>query len=182
MESCVRRACNRVGLEKWEWPLALGVACALYKGFYARPPKKEERRTYTMSLDKERHTRDYLYGRLLAAAEYIERSALDLAGEKRPTNAERIMQRFADHPYSTWLTLYKSLNPYMQRLQSAQKFGLPTKCKKLLQEISDAFLTEDFISNERLSGEFLLGYHCQLSDLYTAKPKDETSPANPEGE
>jgi len=64
-----------------------------------------------MALDKDRTSRDYLYGRLLAVAEYIERAALELAGEKRPTNAERLMQRFADHPYATWRQLALQLSP-----------------------------------------------------------------------
>lgn len=105
VENCVRRACNPMAFRKQkkeikEWKEVLGVACAMYKGYYARERQKEE---YDMALEETRNTRDYLYGRLLAVAEYIERTALDAAGEKnRPTNAERLMQRFADQPYATW--------------------------------------------------------------------------------
>src|ERR1039457_3387116 len=28
----VRRACNRAGMEKWEWERCLGIACALVRG------------------------------------------------------------------------------------------------------------------------------------------------------
>lgn len=179
VESCVRRACNRVGLETWEWPLVSATACALYKGFYARHPQPEKRRNYSMTLERDRDSRDYLYGRLLAVAEYAERSALDQAGEKRPTNAERLMQRFADNPCATWLILQKQLAPYMQRIQSYAP-PLHTKIKKALQEICDKYTSvDDFMSPRRLSGEFLLGYHCQLSDLY--RKKDATTPTQ-EGE
>ncbi len=175
VESCVRRACNRVGLEEWEWPVVLGVACSMYKGFYARYPQQEKRRTYSMALDRERITRDYLYGRLLAVAEYAERSALDKAGEKRPTNAERLMQRFADNPCGTWLTIEKQLSPYMQRMQSYEPSPY-IRIKKELQEIFDKCISvDDFTSSKRLDGEFLLGYHCQLADFY--KKKDTASSA-----
>ena len=177
VERCVRRACNRVGLEDWDWPTVLGTACALYKGFYARYPQPEKRRIYFMALDRNRTTRDYLYGRLLAVAEYAERSALDRAGEKRPTNAERLMQRFADNPCATWLTLEKQLSPYMQRLQSYESSPY-TRIKKELQEISEKCGNiDEFTSAQRLDGEFLLGYHCQLADFYKKK---ETTPVQEE--
>ena len=160
MESAVRRACNRAGLEAWEWETTLGVACALYRGFHARRPEREKRRNYAMVLEPERTTRDYLYGRLLAVAERIERIALLVADEKRPTNAERLLQRFADRPFSTWDTLVKNLQPYRQRLRQTRAPFL-FKMDKMLDDIHAMFKTDDFTSDKRLSGEFLLGYHCQ---------------------
>lgn len=174
VESCVRRACNRPGLEKWEWFGVLGTACGIYKGFYARHPQPEKRREYHMVLDTERHTRDYLYGRLLAVAEYIERSALNMAGEKRPTNAERLMQRFADSPCSTWKNLEIHLAPYKQRLQSREDgLWIYDRTKRVLQEICNAAEDiDDFVSPGKLGGEFLLGYHCQYSDFFKKSKKD----------
>lgn len=175
VECCVRRACNRVALEKWEWPEVLGVACGVYKGYYARHLQKEE---YGMALDKDRTSRDYLYGRLLAVAEYIERTALTMTEERRPTNAERLMQRFADHPYATWRQLELQLSPYIQRLQSSARVKLLARAQKVLREIFDKFLPEAFISSAKLSGEFLLGYHAQMADLYTKTEKDNTPEEN----
>ena len=179
VESSVRRVCNRPGMEPWEWEAALGIACALFKGFYARHPEQGKKREYTMALEKDYTSRDYLYGRLLAVAEYAERNALTETEKNRPTNAERIMQRFADHPASTWTILYKQLDPYLRRLE-VNRPGTYLRCKKLMQEISDQFESpEIFMSRERLSGEFLLGYHCQMSDLYKAK---ETPTTDEQGE
>jgi CRISPR-associated protein Csd1 len=128
-----------------------------------------------MALEITRHTRDYLYGRLLAVAEYAERKALEIAGEKRPTNAERLMQRFADHPCSTWLTLEKQLNPYMLRMQANDKArGAYNRCKRLMQDICCAMQAEDFTSDKKLSGEFLLGYHCQQADMYKKREQQST--------
>ncbi len=158
--SAVRRACNRHSCEKWEWERNLGIACALYKGFYLRHPQKNERRKYSMALEEERTTRDYLYGRLLAIAEKIEETALHVGGENRPTTAARLMQRFADRPFSTWRNIELALQPYMQRLQ-ANRTGFLVNRKNELDAILNAFLSEEFTSEKPLSGEFLLGYHCQ---------------------
>lgn len=174
VDCCVRRACNRVGLEKWEWPEVLAVACAIYKGYYARHIQKEE---YDMALDENRNTRDYLYGRLLAVAEYIERTALDLADDKRPTNAERLLQRFADHPFATWRQLELQLSSYEQRLKTSSRAGLLVRAQKVLQKIYEKLVPEDFSSADKLSGEFLLGYHCQMTALYSKSEKDATPEA-----
>lgn len=182
VENCVRRACGRAGLESWEWNTVLGVACALYKGYYARQPNDEQRRKYTMALDENLTSRDYLYGRLLAVADYAERCALKAADEKRPTSAERLMQRFADYPFETWLTLEKQINSYMSRLKNSPKWGWAYyRCNNLLNSIHALFTREDYCSNSRLSGEFLLGYHCQMADLYTSKSDTETSEQIEEG-
>lgn len=153
VESTARRASNRVGLEYWEWEKYLGIACALFRGYH-------EERSYQMALELNRTSRDYLYGRLLAIAERIEGKALWLADEKRDTNAAKLMQRFADHPYSTWRSIELSLMPYKTRLRSKDSFFLFEK-ESLLDEVVSLFQGDDFMDERRLSGEFLLGYHCQ---------------------
>lgn len=109
-----------------------------------------------MALEEERTTRDYLYGRLLAVAERIERVDQWRLKEKRPTNAERLMQRFAERPSSTWKTIELSLQPYIQRLGPIAKPYV-----RLFDQIGGRFLSSDFIDDRPLEGEFLLGYHCQ---------------------
>lgn len=160
--SCVRRASNRNGIEPWEWEKALGIACALY-----RYQNKERR--YTMALDRERRTRDYLYGRLLALAEHLEGRALHVGGEKRETNAGKLMQRFADHPYSTWRNIETSLTPYKVRLRAKRSFFLQ-EVEKELDEVMHTFFADDYLSDKRLSGEFLLSYHCQRAELWKDRP------------
>ncbi|KAF5028656.1 CRISPR-associated protein [anaerobic digester metagenome] len=174
VECCVRRACNRGALEKgergkWEWQEVLGVACAMYRGYYARHLHKEE---YDMALDERSTSRDYLYGRLLALAEYLERTALKIASETRPTNAERLMQHFADHPYATWEQLRRNLSPYIQRLHNEKNIGLLRSIQRKIDEVHSLFSPQDFTSPAKLGGEFLLGYHCQMMDLYTKKEKN----------
>lgn len=160
LNKCINRVSNRNSGESWEWERNLGVACALYRGFYRRHPIKTKRRNYSMTLETNNTSRDYLYGRLLAIAERIESVALAIANESRMTTAERLMQRFSDRPFSTWRTIELALKPYMQRLQAART-GFLTNRQKELDEIMSKFDTKEFTSDQKLSGEFLLAYHCQ---------------------
>ncbi len=175
MLSVVRRASNRNSCEPWEWERNLGVACALYRGFYQRQPE-QLRREFSMSLEETRTTRDYLYGRLLAIAERIEEVALSIGGESRPTTAMRLMQRFADRPFSTWRNVSLALQPYMQRLQG-NRAGFLTNRKKDLDTVMSLFENGEFEHDKQLSGEFLLGYHCQRM-FYRHKTIDEATDIN----
>lgn len=167
---CVRRASNHYGKEYWEYEKTLGIACALFR-------HHQKERGYKMSLEPDRTTRDYLYGRLLALAENIESYALYVGGEKRETNAARWMQRFADRPFSTWRTIELKLEPYKTRLRRSDKYsGFLYKREKEMDAIMSSFSTDQHISDEALSGEFLLGYHCQravLLEKYKATSTDE---------
>lgn len=157
VQKSFQAACNPNGCENWEWQRNIGVACALYKGWRARHHDLSQRRTYPMSLDTQNRSRDYLYGRLLAVAENTESYALYLAGEKRATTAERYMQRFAEHPFATWRNIELALKPYQERLRNNGK----DTGAQAIGEIMELFATDDFICDDKLSGEFLLGYHCQ---------------------
>lgn len=175
VESAVRRTCNRAAFKKdkkggeWEWEKNLGIACALFRGH-------QKERSYKMALEQDRTARDYLFGRLLAVAERIEGRALYLADEKRDTTAAKLMHRFADHPYSTWRTIELSLTPYKTRLRSKSP-GFLVNMEKLIDGIVCTFDKQDFMSEARLSGEFLLGYHCQRQALWSKPELDTTEDA-----
>ena len=171
VRSTVRRATNRVGLERWEWEKVLGIACALFKGYH-------QERNYQMDLETERNSRDYLYGRLLAIADSIEGYALSASdeGKKRETTAGRLMQRFADRPFSTWRTIELALKPYEARMQagSDRSVGLLVKRRKLLDEVMSRLNDlPERTSDAPLSGEFLLGYHAQRKDFWPAADADK---------
>lgn len=113
-----------------------------------------------MALEEERNSRDYLYGRLLAVADQIELKALQLAKENRGTTASRLTQRFSDRPFSTWKNIEEALRPYKERIRA--KFpGLLSGYEELLDTIQCKIRTVDYITDTRLTGEYLLGYHCQ---------------------
>jgi CRISPR-associated protein Csd1 len=172
VESAVRRASNRVGIkdqeDKYEndWNKTLGIACALFR-------KYNRRESYSMTLDLERKTRDYLYGRLLALADNIESWALGEAGENRTTNAARLMQRFSQRPYSTWRTIELALTPYKARLGGKANSRL-----KMIDEVIAAFDPEDFLSDKPLTGEFLLGYHSQREYFRYKTQSDQSETEN----
>lgn len=157
VESVVRRACNPVSMEEWEWKKNMSIACSVYKGY--------RQGEYEMTLEKERKSRDYLYGRLLAIAHLMEYSALRSAGENRQTTAIRYMQRFSEYPYSTWKDIELALVPYAARLGDKANYY-----QHKISEIMDTFEGDDFRDNRRLTGEFLLAYHCQIEDHFK---KDE---------
>lgn len=159
--STVRKASNRVALEDWQWRKTLSIACALYK-------KHNEKENYSMALEPTRTTRDYLYGRLLALADSLEEWALKEANEGRQTNAARLMQRFAERPFSTWRTIELALTPYKARLGGKSK-----KRQWMIDEVMALFKPDDFTNDKPLSGEFLLGYHSQRAFL---RPGDSQQP------
>ncbi|MER1966081.1 type I-C CRISPR-associated protein Cas8c/Csd1 [Castellaniella sp. GW247-6E4] len=159
-----QRAANRVGLDWWEWERTLGIACALYKGTHLE-------RNYTMALDRTRDSRDYLFGRLLAVADNLENFALGLGGERRETNAARYMAQFANHPLATWRRLdSEQLAPYRRRLMARAPRFLGAR-EREIHEICDLFDPQAF-NDEPLSGEFLLGFHCQRSALTSKAASD----------
>lgn len=157
VESCVRRASSKNGIELWGWEKALGIACALFRYHH-------KERNYDMTLERERNTRDYLYGRLLALAEHLESRALYVGDKPRATNAEKLMQRFAERPYSTWRTLETGLTPYKVML-NVKRHGFLHKVQTEIDEVVCSFDVDDFTSDKRLTGEFLLAYHCQRAAL-----------------
>jgi CRISPR-associated protein Csd1 len=180
MDVTVRRVSHRIGMQsstrksgkrrindEWEWEKLLGIACSLFRGFY-------KGRNYAMALETDRKTRDYLYGRLLAIAEVLEGRALYLGKESRDTTAARLMQRFCDQPYSTWLNIEKGLQPYRSRLQSKRP-GFLHWITGLLDDVHCLFDVTEYTDDSPLKGEYLLGYHCQRRALHEREDNENTS-------
>lgn len=115
---------------------------------------KEE---YTVALDESKADRSYLFGRLIAVADQMERATFsrDEMGS-RTTNAMRYMEIFSTRPASTWMTLQRKLLPYQQK---REMYG--GKERKLISKIGSMFHDDDFLSDRPLNGKFLLGYYCQ---------------------
>ncbi|QMT30552.1 type I-C CRISPR-associated protein Cas8c/Csd1 [Alysiella filiformis] len=195
VKNSFQAACNPSSHDSiWEWQRNIGVACALYKGWRARHHDLLQRRTYTMSLDTENRSRDYVFGRLLAIAEHIERMALNMTNEMRATNAERYMQRFVNSPFKTWQQLEINLKPYKERLRKdypvriSEKFTLQNPLAFLNNknnEISQLLAILDELHqsgcdlNQPLEPEFLLGYHSQRMANRQSKQPESNTPDNP---
>ncbi|WP_018887426.1 type I-C CRISPR-associated protein Cas8c/Csd1 [Paenibacillus massiliensis] len=155
VRSAIQRASNPVGMEEWDWQKTLSIACALVNKHYS----KEE---YGLSLNTETTDRSYVFGRMLAIADVLERRALGKE-EKRASNAIRYMNAFAQHPGRTWSIIQSNLQPYQARLGKDAK-----DLNKLLDEVGSRLKLEDY-SDKPLSGLYLLGFYSQRHDLYTSK-------------
>lgn len=159
IKSAIVRASNpQFYQEVWEWEQALSVACALTRKTY-------EREEYTVALDTNCKDRDYLFGRLLAVADVLERRALGKE-ENRATNALRYMNAFQSNPERTWETIQKNLQPYQMKLREKGNYYT-----SLIDQIASEIPVDQF-SNQPLSGKYLLGYYSQRQDLYTKKDKE----------
>ena len=154
IRSAFYRASNPVSMEPWEWEKTLSICCSLFN-------KKEE--GYSVALDKTNTNRDYLFGRLLAIADVLERRALE--GDNRATNARRFMSSFAQHPERTWLTIQKALQPYQARLGEKVWYY-----NKLIDEVGSMINPGDF-NNKPLSGKYLLGFYSQRHDILQKNDK-----------
>ncbi|AQT83281.1 CRISPR-associated protein Cas8c/Csd1, subtype I-C/DVULG [Paenibacillus larvae subsp. larvae] len=163
IKSAFHRASNPVSMEKWEWEKTLSITCALIN--------KEE--GYEVALDKQIDDRSYLFGRMLAVADVLERRALG-SEETRATNAIRYMNSFSQHPERTWRVIQASLQPYQARL-GAKGYYLSS----LIDEIASKLKCEDF-NNKPLSGKYLLGFYSQRHELYQKKEKDTESNVSPD--
>jgi len=170
IEVASRQASKRMGLydandkkiykdDEYTWHKALTIACALFRKFTFDNFQKE----YPMTLDPTNTNRDYLYGRLLAIADHLEARALrDEEGkQKRPTNAARMMQQFSQRPYRTWKQIHDALPPYFWRLPA----GTAAWYKDQIAEVCSKFVPEEYMSDDPLTGEYLLGYYCQWEEL-----------------
>lgn len=152
VNAAVNRVSNPVSMEKWQWQKALTITCALVRKY--KYDKFKE--VWEMSLDENQNDRSYIFGRLLAIAQQIEEWALNTAGEKRETNAERLMHQFKIHPYKTWGIITDKLRPYMARLGSKC-----TSLTELMTKVNTMLSYEEFTSQKKLNDSYILGYYCQ---------------------
>lgn len=109
-----------------------------------------------MALDPNNTDRSYLFGRLLAIAEMVERSAYS-RDEGRETNAMRLQKAFALRPMSGWRMLEEKLEPYYKQLSP----GLRQYYRGLTQEVTDKLSPSDSDLNKKLDDIYLLGYYHQ---------------------
>ena len=138
--------------ERRNWEKTLALACSFVKR-YRYDRNKEE---WNMALDKDCKDRNYLYGRLLAAADYIERKTYDFDDKSRVTNAMKYMSRFSQRPFDTWKIIEENIIPYLNKCKSPYCIK---KYKDTVNEIMITFDKKEFEDNSKLNGLYLLGYH-----------------------
>lgn len=162
MLSAVHRATAGIGLEPWEYQKTCGIACALICGYYHRNKKEDFVMTDGKYVDETIGDRSYLFGRILACAEQIERRVQSQTGETRPTNAERLRLVFVQRPAKTTALLQQKLTPYLNRMRAN---GVSRdKRYSTLQELVGRLGAENY-TNKPLNELYLLGYACQMMDF-----------------
>lgn len=153
--SAVRQAVNPMRYDNdWEWNKAIITACALLRKWQIERENREE--GYSMELNEKSEDRSYIFGRLLATAEMLERSALREGGKEiRNTAAEKYFVRFQRYPVETWNTIRNQLQPYILKLNAEGKRFYVEQLDKIAADL-------DFTEKSKLEPTFLQGYSCQM--------------------
>ena len=156
VQRVVTRANKALGDNYFYWRQQIvEPACTVICNRWNQTHPKE---VYEVALDETNRNRDYLFGRLLAVADQIERSTFKGKDQySRLTNAMKYMEVFSMRPAKTWMTIHNRLLPYMQKQK--EKYG--TKELDLLARITDLFQEEEFVSDAPLGSRFLLGFYSQ---------------------
>ena len=150
VELAANRARNPLAFKKQrDYERVLSLACS----FVAKQKKIGDE---TMLRD-DYTDRSYLFGRLMAVADRVERRTFDPINDaNRRTNSEKNMSSLAAMPGRTWNEVAIRLNPYFAKLHLPERLYY----KKLIDSIMDKFTPEDF-SNKPLTHMYLLGYSAQ---------------------
>ena len=180
LENAIRRVSNPLSIvdnnskfDRRRFSSVLATTCAIL-----RHETHNQKESFDMSIDLKRTDRDYLYGRLLGAADKLEQYALRKKGNDRiVTAAIRHMQIFSQRPFSAWQIIHQSLIPYKQQVRGSI-------ADRELQAIFNQFNGDgkDFSNDSPLSGIYLIGYYheCAYIDelIHTANEKylDNNSP------
>ena len=129
------------------------------------------REVYKVILDTTNSNRSYLFGRLLAIYDRIERRALRKNGDSRETNANRLQEYYTKMPMKAWMTLKNLTLPYASALKQSEKLYY----EKLISEIVSMLETNDAKAlNMPLKEDYLLGYYQQMSDFQAGYKENET--------
>jgi CRISPR-associated protein Csd1 len=158
VKAAVRRCSNPLGLAEKDKDIRnvfeqiLSTTCALVRKDY-----KQREEEYKLAIELDRDDRDYLYGRLLGAADKLEEYVNRKNGNKRITSAIRNMNAFSQRPYATWLTIEADLNSYIKFLRGQSIVALEE-----LDEIKNQFDPNSvFEDDSPLKGIYLLSYSCE---------------------
>jgi CRISPR-associated protein Csd1 len=155
--------------ENREW--ILSTACAVIVKYYIDKGIMKGEET-VMKLDIENRDRSYLFGRLLAVLEKVERVTYK-GEESREPNAIRLQSAYVNHPFQTWMILEEQLSPYFQKLKPKSR----EYYRRLISEITALFVEDNQqLLNQSLSEMYLLGYYLQRAELN--KKKDEKEEVN----
>ena len=130
------------------WLLVLQVTCAVLN----RDAVKGD-----IMLDKASRDRSYLWGRLMAVADYIERLHFHETREGRVTTVCRYMEMVSRSPVRYWGIIQKRLIPHLKK---AGRLKAGVYACKLMDQLTDMLLGPEY-TDEPLGAAYLTGFSSQ---------------------
>jgi CRISPR-associated protein Csd1 len=166
MRALTERASTPLAYSRSNREKVLATACAVIAKCDFDYRKGENSQ---MKLDAENRDRSYLFGRLLAVYEYVERCTYE-KGEGREPNAIRLQSAYVNHPMQTRMILEDAVKPYFQKMTPTSR----EHYRRLISDITLQIAEEDQNKlNQRLGETYLLGYYLQRAEFYKNKEKKE---------
>lgn len=172
----------------WNREAVLSSACAIIAKYHYHD-KKNSKEVLAMTegdFDMElgeslKKDRSYLFGKLLATLEQVERDALYSKKEDRETNAIRLQSAFVSHPFTTWKVLEEALIPYYQQLHPRRAADYKAEVEMITEALLGLYQEDEnniaLQLNRALTETYLLGYYLQRKSLrdriYKKKDTDE---------
>jgi len=170
MQALVLQASSPLAYSPYNKERVLSAACAIVNKYdLDRKKTSEEGVQNSMELNPENHDRSYLFGRLLAVCEKVERRTYE-SGETREPNAIRLQSAFVNHPMQTWKILEGLLNPYFSKLKVWERNYYKDLIGQIVLGLPDE---EPQKLNQALRETYLLGYYLQRVELTKKKEKKE---------
>ncbi|MDO5688663.1 MAG: type I-C CRISPR-associated protein Cas8c/Csd1 [Tissierellia bacterium] len=156
------------------WESVMSISCAVLNKHRIDTNKVRMEDTL-IAFDQQ--TRSYLYGRVLAVLEYLEKNAMGDSTSVRITNAERFWNNYTASPARTLHLLQNRLQPYIKKLKKDPKqFGNTISKQNIIQDcvnrIAEIENAND-INNKPVNEEFIFGYYAQRKQLYTKKTQEQ---------
>lgn len=171
VHACVMKVSNLLAYSKGNRERLLSTTCALLHKKYSEIKSNTEGEDVSMKLDLSNTNRSYLFGRLLAVAEKVERATYsgdDRSG--REPNAIRYWNAYQNHPMHTWRILREQLIPYYKSLGSKAKYY-----EDLIAIILSNVEEKDSEQLDKaLEDTYLLGYYMQRMELNNYNTEEKT--------
>jgi CRISPR-associated protein Csd1 len=140
-------------------PVPLAARCSLLKAYFIRNCEEN----ISMALDEARTDPPYLLGRLLAALDDIQRSAL---GNVNATIVDRFFGSASATPQSVFPTLIRRNQHHLAKLRR-EKPGMAVNSDKLLQEILGGLSAFPSVLTLKQQALFALGFYHQRQFFFT---------------
>ena len=174
--------CNRNSYNK-TWNYVLSVGCSVFKKY--KIDRKEE---VNEMLDETNQGRSYLFGRLLAVYEKLERDVLSAKDPQKPadsngkekkggraTNAERLWSAYAKRPERALKILEDKVKPYKE-IMLKNNYGRVRYYESIMMKAFDLIRESETYERDRnraLDEDFVFGYYAQKKELYSSKNKKQ---------